>query len=306
MDSGRWTDADEAELQAWLSADPRREGVLLQMQASWIAFDGSVQEWKGGKDVASSRFARFDRRALIAGGGTALAASLVGGLIWARSARSYQTEIGEIRRVPLEDGSVAAINTKSKIEVKLAETRREVLIDEGEAWFQVAKDASRPFVVAAGRIRAQAIGTAFSVRKRDTGADIIVTEGTVDAWADGAEGAKIRLAAGESAFVANNAGMTRLSYAPNSSDGPLAWRAGKIELVGESLENAAAEFNRYNRRQIIIDDPAVGAELFDGVFRIDDPEGFGLAVKNSLNVPVDLSSASQIRIGGRPHISPGT
>ena len=307
MDSGEWTDADEADLQAWFLADPRHAGALLQMQASWIACDEAIsiaEKSDGGPSASAST--RLDRRTLIAAGGTALAASLAGGLIWVRSIQSYQTGVGEIRRIPLKDGSVAAVNTMSRIEVKLAESHREVFIDSGEAWFQVAKDPARPFVVAAGRVRAQAVGTAFSVRKRDSGADVVVTEGTVEAWADGAEGAKIQLVAGEGAFVANNAGVTRLPYAPNSPESSLAWRVGRIELVGESLASAATEFNRYNKRQIVIGDPSIGAELFDGVFRIDDPEGFALAVKSSLNVTVDFSDASQIFIGKRQHGSPST
>lgn len=298
MDSGRWTHLDEAELQSWLEGDPLRAGTLLQMQASWMAFDEAFVGSKPRRKILSrQKPGHMDRRALLVGGGSALAASMAGVLIWGHSGKTYQTEMGEIRRVPLEDGSAAAINTMSKIDVKLASARRDVLIEEGEAWFQVAKDAKRPFVVSAGRIRAQAIGTAFSVRKRDNGADIIVTEGTVDAWANGAEGAKVRLTAGEGAFVANNASVTRLPHAAGAVDSPLAWRAGKIELVGKSLNDAVGEFNRYNRRQIVIVDPAIGGELFDGVFRIDDPEGFALAVKNSLNVTADLSDPSRIRLG---------
>src|SRR3546814_2061558 len=97
---------------------------------------------------------------------------------------SYATSVGEIRRVPLADGSIAAINTASAIDVKLDDAARHVRVVEGEAWFQVARDKQRPFVVAAGRARVRAVGTAFSVRRRAGGADVLVTEGEVEVWAD--------------------------------------------------------------------------------------------------------------------------
>jgi transmembrane sensor len=301
MDAGNWTDEDEAALQSWLRGDPRREGTLLYMQASWMAFDKVVQDERLSPDTPSrSPLPTISRRAFVTGGGTALAASIAGGLLWSRSIQSFETQVGEIRRIPLEDGSIAAINTMSKIKFRLADAEREVMVEQGEAWFQVAKDPRRPFVVSAGRVRAQATGTAFSVRKRDGGADIIVTEGTVEAWADGVEGAKVALAAGEAVFVTNDAGVRRLS----TSDGALAWREGKIELAGESLSDAANEFNRYNKRKIVITDAAVGSELLDGVFRIDDPEGFALTIRNGLNVPVDISGASEIYIGTAANLTP--
>jgi transmembrane sensor len=305
MDAGNWTDEDEAALQTWLRGDPRRQGALLYMQASWMAFDNVVQDERLAPDAPSrSSLPGVSRRTFVAGGGTALAASIAGGLLWRRSIQSFETQIGEIRRIPLEDGSIAAINTMSKIEVRLADAEREVMVEQGEAWFQVAKDPRRPFVVSAGRVRAQATGTAFSVRKRDGGADIIVTEGTVEAWADGVEGARVSLTAGEAVFVTNDAGVRRLPTSVKSADGALAWREGKIELAGESLSDAADEFNRYNKRKIIITDAAVGSELLDGVFRIDDPDGFALTIKNSLNVPVDISGTSQIYIGTSANLSP--
>jgi transmembrane sensor len=292
MDAGTWSDADEQALQAWLAEDPRRRGALLQAEAAWLTLDPPSAT----AIEPSIRRLRFSRRSALAIGGASIAASLTAGLLWFRSA-SYTTEVGEIRRVPLADGSVAAINTASRIEVAMAEARREVRLDRGEAWFQVAKDPKRPFLVEAGRVRVQAVGTAFSVRRRDDGADILVSEGVVEAWADGAEGNRIRLVAGRRAFVGENAAIRQEPAEPSSVDRTLAWRAGKIDLAGNSLTEAIAEFNRHNQRKIYLADPALGHEQFDGLFRTDDPEGFAVAIKNSLQVEIDLSDSDRIRIG---------
>src|SRR3546814_12357098 len=78
---------------------------------------------------------------------------------------------------------------------------RNVVLREGEAWFQVARDKSRPFVVEAGKVRVQAVGTAFSVRRDENGASVFVTEGVVEIWVDGDRAQRRRLSAGMQAYV---------------------------------------------------------------------------------------------------------
>ncbi len=293
MDAGAWTASDESELQAWLAAHPMHGGALLQAQAAWISTDLELVE--GVRNDAPP--ARVSRRWMVTGGGGLIAASLVGGLLWRTSSLQYSTGVGEIRRVPLADGSVAAINTASRIEIRVDAKQRSVKLEAGEAWFQVAKDKQRPFVVDAGRVRVRAVGTAFAVRLERDGAQVVVTEGVVEAWVEGAEGHRVRVAAGGRAFVSNNAAIDVAAAEPSAVDRSLAWRAGKIDLDGNRLDFAVGEFNRYNARKLIIADPALAGEEFDGIFRVDDPEGFATAVRDSLGVPVDTGHPDGIRIG---------
>jgi transmembrane sensor len=79
-------------------------------------------------------------------------------------------------------------------------------------------------------------------------------------------------------------------------DRALAWRNGMIDLNGTTLREAAEEFNRYNKRQIVIADPDVAGEQFDGLFRIGDPEGFAETLKATLSVSIDSSDPRIIRI----------
>lgn len=292
MDGDGWDEASERELRAWLDGDPRRAGALLQAQAAWASTDPTLLI---AADGAGQR--PVGRRRAMGYAGGAIAAALAGGLIWKGLPSHYVTAVGEIRRVPLPDGSVAAINTASDVAIAYEKGMRRISLTHGQAWFQVAKDNARPFLVEAGRIRVRAIGTAFSVERRDTGAEILVTEGVVEAWADGAEGHSIRLAAGSAAYVADNAAIKPAAASPQSIDRALAWRAGQIDLLGSRLDGAAAEFNRYNKRQLIVADPKLGAEQLDGIFRIDDPEGFARIVRDTFEVPIDLSDPQKIRIG---------
>jgi transmembrane sensor len=145
----------------------------------------------------------------------------------------------------------------------------------------------------------RAVGTAFAVRRRGAGADIFVTEGVVEVWSASDAGRPIRVTAGGSASIADDTPIEHMAANASSIDRALAWREGKIDLAGVRLADAAAEFNRYNRRRLVIADPAIAEERFDGIFRTDDLEGFAIAIRESLRVAVDLSDPAEIRIGGR-------
>ena len=293
MDGDQWNESMEADLEAWLAADPRHAGAFLQAQAAWAMLQPREPMQMIAPDVAP----HFSRRRLLGAGSAAIAASLVGGVAVWLSSTTYRTDVGEMRRVRLADGSTAAINTASAIEIDFGDALRRVRIDTGEAWFQVAKEAKRPFLVEAGRIRVRAVGTAFSVRRREGGADVLVTEGVVEVWAHGADGQAIKLTAGSRAFIAENAAIELGSIEEPPVERALAWRSGKIDLVGQQLSEAVAEFNRYNRRKLVIIDPALSGERFDGVFRTDDPAAFAIMIGASLQVPVDLSDPDAIRVG---------
>jgi len=288
MDGESWAEADEAELQLWLDGGPGREGLLLQAHAGWLAATPVAQE----EQAAPA----FWRRRGVLGAMAASVAAVVGAGWWMDARNTFATRLGEIRRVPLADGSVMTINSGSELTVRMARGSREIEIAQGEAWFDVAKDAARPFTVAAGKVRARAVGTAFSVRRRETGVEVLVTEGVVESWSEGDESLRLRLVAGERALLSDSAVVHHESDRASAVDRSLAWRSGMIDLNGTSLSEAADEFNRYNQRQIIIADPAVADEQFDGLFRINDPQGFAQAVKASLNVGVDESDSRVIRL----------
>lgn len=299
MDADDWNESDETALEAWLAGDPLRHGLLLEMQAHWFALtpteaakDASVEE--AVEDVGSGP-SPLARRSVLAG----LAAStalVFGSVYWGNSPAAYVTKMGEIRRMPLPDGSVMTINSSSKLTVAMAKQVREIELTQGEAWFEVAKDARRPFIVAAGDVRVRAIGTAFSVRRRETGVEVLVTEGVVETWADGDPSLHMRLKAGDRAMLSARAVIDYETGISSSVDRSLAWRSGMIDLNGCTLADAAEEFNRYNARQIIIADPRIAREQFDGLFRVNDPEGFAKSVEASLGVSVDESAPDLIRI----------
>jgi len=77
----------------------------------------------------------------------------------------FSTVIGGLEAVPLGDGSRVTLNTDSELQVSLEPTERVVNLNHGEAYFEVAQDKTRPFIVKAGHARVIAVGTQFSVRR---------------------------------------------------------------------------------------------------------------------------------------------
>ncbi|TGX49587.1 DUF4880 domain-containing protein [Sphingomonas gei] len=293
MDADDWGAEDEAQLQSWLNADPRRRGELARTQALWLALDRPDADRGGDREDAAPVYRRRGVLAILC----ATAAASLAGVWYFDSARSYETELGEIRRVTLSDGSVATINTASRIAVHVEKKKELIRLDHGEAWFQVAKRPDRAFVVETGAVTVRASGTAFSVRRLDRGSEVMVTEGSVETWCGSTIDQRVFLRAGDRAFISED-GMIRKQRAIAASiDRSLAWRAGKIVLLGDPLDYAIAEFNRYNHRKLVLLDPRIGVEQLDGVFRFDDVEGFARTVGQVLSVKVDATKSDVVRIG---------
>lgn len=292
-------DADPQALQqfeTWLAADRRHRGAYLRASAAWntlnrgraLAQLTSSELVRGGylehKLIASTS---LTRRALLGGATAAAACALLG--VWAWNRRQYSTQVGEIRRFALPDGTLAVLSTGSKIAVHFTEDLRSVELQDGEVWFDVAKDAARPFVVAAERLTVRAVGTAFSVQRLSAEEAVLVTEGVVEAW-----NAKIkdpivrRLPSGSRGVLQDQRELTVQTTPPNTIRKQLAWREGSIELDGETVAEAAAEFNRFNNLKLVVDDAEIGSQRVVGRFNALDSAAFADSVCASFNARSQL------------------
>ena len=295
---GRTSPADEAAFQAWHDTDPRHAGAYLRAEAAWVLLDRAQVLSHGDADTASELirpatpiYARhrpgLSRRAVLTGAVAAAFAAVASvGLLLRRPA--FATARGELRKVPLADRTLAAINTDSRIEeVAMTPRRRDVHLVRGEAWFEVAKNPDAPFTVSAGDVRVRAVGTAFSVRRREGGADILVTEGKVETWSVRSPDKRLSLTAGDKAYVTDS-GPQAAAFQPDEVTRRLAWRERRIILHEESLGEAAAEFNRYNNQQIVVADAALASLKLVGGFDVDQPEQFARSVHAVSGAPVSI------------------
>ena len=280
LDARPLEQAEAADLDQWLAASDRHGGALLRAQATLAYLDRAASLAAGGAAGSETRPSgpRFGRRTFIAATASAAVAAGIGAVAVIQPwQQRIGTAIGEVRRVPLADGSVATLNTDTRLRVAMDSSERVVTLAGGEAWFEVAHDPAKPFIVEAGDVRVRAIGTAFSVRRRGDGADILVTEGRVLAWRAGEAETPVAVSAGYRVYLGASTAAKPVK-AEAEIERALAWRSGEIAFDGETLGEAAEEINRYNRRKLVIADPALAREPLVGFFRANEPDSFARAV----------------------------
>jgi transmembrane sensor len=204
----------------------------------------------------------------------------------------YATDVGEQRSIILEDGSNVELNARSRIRVRFASRERIVELLEGEAFFHVASDPTRPFTVSSGDTHVRAVGTQFDVYRKDSGTAVSVVEGRVAILVNqqiaitgkapvreladfgnpqltqGEASTKLLLSAGEQIIVTAQAAVR-----PAEADviAATAWTQRQIVFHGSSLSEVCEQFNRYNRKQLVVDDPELRGVRVSGVFSTTDP-----------------------------------
>jgi len=189
--------------------------------------------------------------------------------------KAYSTPLGVTAAVPMSDGSKITLNTESFVRVAVTTHERDVSLEQGEAFFEVAKDPRRPFVVTAGDRRIVAVGTEFSVRRDGADVRVVVTQGQVRIERGDAPTAQssAQLSAGSVARATASA-IAVQEKSPSEVAELLSWRSGYVVLHETSLADAAVEFNRYNSRKIVIADAAVADLRISGNFRSTNVESF--------------------------------
>jgi len=208
--------------------------------------------------------------------------------------QAYASGLGQMRVVSLADGSVVNLNTSSRIRVYFSSGRRDIWLEHGEALFDVAKDAGRPFVVRAGEIDVQAVGTSFVVQKLpDNPVQVFVREGIVRVdHADVGHAvtitANMRAVSPKAGRPARAAPIAVSHVAPQDIERTTAWLDGRISFEGETLRDAANEFSRYSDVRIVIDDPAIANEKVTGLYQTVNPVGFAKSMAVIFDLKTDI------------------
>lgn len=218
-------------------------------------------------------------RAAFATAGVALCcALLVGGWhAWDNTARytlQMATGPGERREVDLPDGSHVAVNFSSTLQVRYYPRRREVVLDSGEAFFEVAPDASRPFTVDSGRSRVKVVGTAFNVRAAPPRLVIKVLRGKVEVRADrdGTDAPVLLLGAASGVAIDPATGSHAAVPAPADTVGD--WRTGQLRFRRTPLAEVAQELSRYLGKPVVLASEDLGGLPVSAFFSTASPEPF--------------------------------
>lgn len=261
----------EGALQDWLKVDPAHQEAFERATELWELLPGAVELDEEPRSPARRRFVPLALAASVAALAGAGAITF-----YLNQAPTFDTRAGEQRTATLDDGSRIALNTDSHITVKFDRDEREVLLDRGEAMFDVAHDAKRPFVVRAGDEQIKALGTSFVVRRDGERVRVTLLRGKVEVTRIGERPRLLAvLAPGER--VSASPEVAPLLDRP-ALDTVTAWRRGELLFRNTPLSEAVAEVNRYGRERVVVNDARLGALPISGVFANDDPAEFAAAV----------------------------
>ena len=326
-----------AQWQQWLAASEAHRAAFDRIQSTWNAVDRyatGIVAWPSDTEVANDAYdgsvsvsdwqsrvstKRAPRRRAWLTVGLAAAAALTA-LALLPVIRSMQfappvvtvveTASGENRDVPLSDGSVVSAGAQSMLWATLTDDSREVTLERGEAFFRVAKDPQRPFVVKVGATTVAALGTAFNVRRAGERVVIGVAEGTVkvDARVAAAQSTAqsqpqrtvirtARLTMGQQLSVDATDGSTSIQVV--DVVGIAAWREGVLQYRKEPLRSVVADVIRYSARDIVIADPQIADLRITGTVFANDVESWLKGLEISLPVRVVWAPDGSARLEPR-------
>ncbi len=186
--------------------------------------------------------------------------------------RFYTTDLGEQRLVVLADGSRVRLDTNTRLRVRLSRGERHIDLDRGQAFFEVAHDSARPFVVQAGDTTVQALGTRFDVRREASQVRVALVEGRVKV--DGAAARSWTLAPGQQWSSAPGAREPRAVDVSATTS----WTDGRLTFHGTAFADALAEVNRYAAAPVRLQDARLADEPISGVFNTCDIKAFVAAM----------------------------
>ncbi|AGH48881.1 MULTISPECIES: FecR family protein [Sphingomonas] len=303
MGSDQRTPGDQAALDAWLAQDETHRRAYAEQQQLWDAVgtlagdpaaraalqEGALPEGSHEDEARLPQRRRFIGYGLAAAAAACLAV-VIGAPMLGERTESYATAPGEQRSVTLADGSVVTLDTDSAIEARLTDGERRLTLISGQAFFEVAKDAARPFRVFAGPNEVRALGTAFSVRQEGTETRIFLAQGKVTVRKPGLP--VVQMEPGEQARLTPAAAAVAVGKV--DPERAQAWRFGRLMFDATPLATAVAEINRYGARKVVLADPALGRMKISGVFHTRQPEAFAETVAAIFPVRLSHSGADTI------------
>lgn len=304
-----WSESKQAELDRWLASSTAHQAAYWRLEHGWrrVGSDVSIEQdldWDDDWDRPARRQRRWFPAALAASLVAALGAAQFSGLSpfsseVAVARQKIATARGERKIAALADGSEIELNTATSIRAAIGGNNREVWLDEGEAYFSIARRDGQRFVVHVGNRSITVLGTKFNVR-RDGGRLILsVVEGKVS-LADtnaGSSGRAVVVTGGDMA-VADGASTVVTAGLDDKVSEALSWRDGMLSFDQSSLAEAAAEFNRYNDKSIVITDAAAGDIRIGGTFKWNNVDAFARIMRDAYGLNVE-DDGSVIKISSR-------
>ena len=292
------SEADRARFEAWRTQSVDHDVAYLMAAQDWqrldrvkalatpeIARDPDALFEKDSRPVSQAVRGRKPKWLAVAASLLLFSVAGISAVEILTASRAYATDVGQRKRVVLPDGSVVELNTDSKIEVRFAHGVRSVRLVKGEAAFHVANDA-RPFLLKTSVVHLNTQMADMSVRLIGNDARVTVQSGAAFVSDDQTSNSSrpVPTLGPGSETVAGPDGVHVEAVASAEMNRLLAWRKGGIALSGQTLGEAADEFNRYNAKKIEISDPETRSIRVGGYFLTDDVDRFVSAVTGAFPV----------------------
>jgi len=301
--SGAATDSDRQEFALWLAQDPGHRQAMDAMLDMWDDLASVRQLYS---DVPQNKPALAANSSRWFGASVAAVACLVLVLVilpqsgqHAIGPVQYQTALGELQTIELEDGSTVTLNTDSRLEVSYDEDRRRLHLIEGEAFFEVAKDPARPFDVNTGSALVTAVGTAFNIYRSEQGSNVTVAEGVVRVTELGDTGSRApatEILRANQQLTATPRGLQAVVAIDVNQH--TAWQRGELIATDMPLAQLIREIERYHDTHILITVNSIAALTITGVFTLSELEPILQALQLSLGleaVPVNDNTLQLIK-----------
>jgi transmembrane sensor len=239
-----------------------------------------------------------------------LLAVLCGGIGWlasnalrARSVRKtpsapetvVSTDIGERGSAELADGTRLTLNTNSR--VRAHRDSRRIVVEKGEVVAVVPPSSAvreysdLPVVFDMPGVDVEAAAATQLRIRMDADGVVLAGESQLKLLPPQR---MIEMIAGQTALIKPGDVVVVTEFEPSQLGRELSWQDGEVWLKGQTIEEAIAEFNRYNHRKLVVLDKQLAARRVGGRFATTDVEGFVNALRHLFGVRV-----MAVRSGGR-------
>ena len=316
------SEQERAELKAWINQSPEHSAEIRRMAKRWEELNAlTVLAVPNEQPEPVTQSGMFGSGAFKAAVAAVFAFVVVGVLLWPNytpeavvedSVKSYATTIGEQRLVTLPDNSTVLLNTNSQFNVAYTPEYRDIYLVYGEAHFEVAPNAEKPFRVFAGKSQVLAVGTAFSVYLKKATVEVTVTHGSVaidsigepiveslpEMKAEGVISSAI-VSAGEFAEFNQFEGTIETNTLPEAALVP-SWHHGQLKFSGEPLEHMVEEISRYSPLSIVILDDELRNLRIGGLFNVGETNKMFEALEDGFGIKAEYINENLVHLSAVP------
>jgi len=300
--SGEMTESDEYALEVWLKEDILNQQEYQEALSIWDDLDSIVDGdhfVSLAEKTKSEQWYHISKRFVVPIAAAAvIMLAVMTMFVGQNTTMQYGTAVGEQKHIQLSDGSKVTLNTNSRLMVQFNDEVRHVALLYGEAFFDVEKDASRPFTVVSGKRSVTVLGTQFTVKQAQEKLTVAVREGTVVVH-ESSKALPNTAGSFPSLQQSSNANITTFDAGYQMQKGAAAtfyddrstasfgetvfnvvpqkqaeemdsWRFGKVGFENVTLQEMVLELNRYSRLKIVIGSHSLSDLRVSGVMKVND------------------------------------